>query len=142
MRLDRMQKLLQERKQVRKRKSSIPTPPVLPWLLGAWGLFIGISVVLRLMGYELLSTSLLWGVTVCLAPSVMFAWYVFKYRGATRAKDSVNAFYRGESLKFVATAALFALVFTQAERIQIGVFFLSFIIAQLISWLIAVRVIR
>lgn len=131
-----------QRQRQHKTTSSIPIPPILPWLLGVWGLFIGIAMVLRLIGYNVFSTSILWGGTVCLAPSVIFTWYVFRYRGATRAKDSVTAFYRGESLKFVVTAALFALVFTQAQRIQVGVFFLSFISAQLISWLVATRVIR
>lgn len=80
--------------------------------------------------------SLLWGSSVCLLPVLCFSWFVYKYQGARQASATVIAFYSAESLKFILTALLFAAVFHRADKINLAVFFLAFITAQIFSWLL------
>lgn len=86
--------------------------------------------------------SVLWGSSVCLLPAMCFSWYAYKYQGARQALATVNAFYRAESLKFILTALLFAAVFHRADKINLAVFFLAFITAQIFSWLLIAHTLR
>jgi ATP synthase protein I len=121
----------------RKSGANINKPPVFGRMLIVWMILLGIGLSLRIVDLIEISRSMVLGVSVCFAPSVAFAWFVFRYRGASVARQAVNAFYRGESMKFVLTAILFAVVFVKVEQIHVLVFFASFIVAQLISWLVA-----
>jgi ATP synthase protein I len=121
----------------RKTGANILKPPVFERLLIVWMILLGIGLSLRIFDQVIIARSVVLGVSVCFAPSVCFAWFVFRYQGAGRVRQAVNAFYRGESMKFVLTAILFAVVFVKVEQINVMVFFASFIVAQLISWLVA-----
>lgn len=74
-----------------------------------------------------------------MAPSLCFAWLVFRYQGASQSQRAVSTFYRAEGLKFILTAGLFILVFTQVQAIDVLVFFAAFVIAQILFWLVAQR---
>lgn len=80
--------------------------------------------------------SLIWGFSVCLLPAICFSWYSFRYRGARVAVATVNMFYRAEAMKFILTALLFAAVFYRADKVDLVVFFLAFVAAQILSWLL------
>lgn len=116
--------------------ATIPVPPVFRRLTLLWLILIGIALAIK--PYDsTLSLSVLWGVTVNLAPAVCFAWYVFRIRGASKVRQTVNAFYRGEAAKYLMTVFLFAVVFVQVDKINVLAFFLSVITAQILSWLVS-----
>jgi ATP synthase protein I len=83
-----------------------------------------------------LGLSLLWGYSVAILPSVCFAWFGFrKFGGARQTGAMVSGLYRAEAFKFFLTAALFAAVFAQVDRVYLPVFFLAFVCGQVGSWL-------
>ena len=113
--------------------ASIPTPPVLQRLVWVWLGLALLSLLFGLVNREI-ARSVLWGISVCFAPTACFTWYVLRFKGARFARHTVNTFYRGEAIKFVLTAVLFIIVFQRAEELNVPVFFLAFMGAQLIAW--------
>ena len=75
------------------------------------------------------------GGMICVIPSAVFAFFVFRHRGAQAAKKIVTALYVGEALKYALTLALFAAVFICVAPIAALPFFMTFIIVQLLHWL-------
>jgi ATP synthase protein I len=71
---------------------------------------------------------------VFLIPNMVFARNIFKYKGASSAKQIVRAFYKGESLKLVLSIILFSLVFKFFHLIPL-VFFAVYITMQFLIWL-------
>lgn len=120
----------------RLRQSSIAKPPILKRLFGLWFVLILLAVAVMPIDARW-GLSLLWGFSVCLLPAVCFSWYAFRYQGARVVTATVKMFYRAETVKFLLTAILFAVVFHHADRISTAVFFLAFIAAQIASWLIS-----
>lgn len=121
-------------------KNSIPRPLIFKrWFL-VWMLWIGFALSLKVISLEI-SRSILLGGSVAMAPSLCFAWLVFKYQGASQNQRAVSTFYRAEGFKFILTAGLFILVFTQAQMINVLVFFAAFVIAQIVFWLVAQKTI-
>jgi ATP synthase protein I len=87
-----------------------------------------------------LGLSLLWGCSVSLLPSACFAWFSFRnYGGARRSIAMLYGLYRAEAFKFLLTAALFAAVFVQVDKIYAPAFFLAFVGGQIASWLVTAR---
>jgi ATP synthase protein I len=125
----------------RLRPGTIAKPPVFKRLLGLW--LIAVVAAMAVMPIDSRwGLSLLWGFSVCLLPGVSFAWYAFRYQGAHRVASAVQMFYRAEAVKFFLTACLFAAVFQHADKINLLVFFLAFIAAQIASWLLAAMTIK
>lgn len=78
--------------------------------------------------------SLVWGISVCLLPTICFAWYSFRYRGGQVVASVVAAFYRAETVKFLLTGMLFAAVFNRADQINLSIFFAAFCVTQILCW--------
>ena len=119
----------------RLRPSTIARPPVVQRLFMLWLAAVVLAVAVMPIDSKW-GLSLLWGFSVCLLPAICFSWYSFRYRGARAAVTAVNAFYRAEAIKFFLTALLFAAVFHRADKVNLLVFFLAFIAAQIFSWLL------
>src|SRR5690606_29680270 len=84
--------------------------------------------------------SVLWGYSVSLLPSACFAWFALKrYGSARQAGAMVQGLYLAEAFKFFLTAALFAAVLMQVDRIYLPVFFLAFVCGQFGSWLVTAK---
>lgn len=122
------------------RSTILDRPPVLSRLLLLWSALALLSGAATLINTPL-GLSLLWGCSVSLLPSVCFAWYgLRKYGGAQQSLAMVRAVYRAEGIKFFLTAAMFAAVFIQVDKIYLPVFFLAFVFGQIASWLVTAQV--
>lgn len=121
--------------------SSIAKPPVLRRLLLLWLATLPLALMTMLIDARW-GLSLLWGFSVSLLPAACFAWYATRHSGARAAAAVVNGFYRAEAVKFVLTAILFALVFQRVDQIHLPAFFLAFIAAQIIAWVLTAQSLR
>lgn len=119
-----------------KHRAVIPKPPVLKGISILGLLLLTLTCVVRFFD-PLIATSILWGGAVCLVPNYVFAWWTYRQQSASLAKELVNGFYRAEAIKFVLTAALFAWVFIQADRIRTELFMTAFIVTQVITWVLS-----
>ncbi len=72
--------------------------------------FFCVVITYFFCGYLNAKSALLGGL-VAIIPQFVFGLKAFKYAGASKAKLVVDAFYKGEKLKLLLTAILFALVF-------------------------------
>lgn len=87
--------------------------------------------------------SLIWGVSTSLLPSACFIWVGMRHYGGARQSAAVmSALYRAEALKFLVTAVIFAVVFKQADKVYLPVFFLAFVAGQIASWLVMAYTLR
>jgi ATP synthase protein I len=73
------------------------------------------------------------GGMISVIPNAYFARQVFKYTGAAYAREVTQAFYRGESGKFIATLGLFAATFVFVRPLQVFVLFLAYLIVMLLN---------
>lgn len=80
--------------------------------------------------------SALLGGAVCIFPTSIFAMVLFYRQGATRAKDILNNFYRGEVLKIVISVCLFALVY-RFFTINPLIFIMTYSLVSTLSWFCA-----
>lgn len=80
--------------------------------------------------------SALTGAGIAVIGQAFFTYRAFSHAGAISAKHIVQGFYRGEAGKFVLTALLFAAVFTGYKTVQTGWLFTSFILEQLVAWVV------
>lgn len=96
-------------------------------------MFVLVAIAIGCSGM-LAGKSALAGALVFLIPNLVFARNIFKYKGASSAKQIVRAFYKGESLKIVLSIGLFALVFKFFHVIPL-VFFAVYITMQFLIWL-------
>lgn len=71
------------------------------------------------------------GAMIAILPNVYLYKKAFRYFGASKAKQIFRAFYFGEAVKWVITAACFA-VATQLSWILPIVLFIGFIVAQVV----------
>lgn len=119
-------------------EKTIPKPKIFyRWCL-VWLLWVISALLLKVLNPEI-SRSVLLGGCVAMIPSLCFAWLTFRYQGARQSQRALSTFYRAEGIKFIFTAGLFSLVFIRAETINIMVFFVSFILAQILFCLVAWR---
>ena len=63
--------------------------------------------------------SALLGGAAYLMPQTWFAWQAFRYRGARSTSGILRAFYRGETGKYLLTAATFAAVFATIRPLDV-----------------------
>jgi len=76
---------------------------------------------------ELAAWSLLLGGLAYLVPQAWFTLQASRYGGAKRAAQSVGAFYRGETGKYILTAAIFAAVFATVQPVNVPAVFGGYI---------------
>ena len=77
-------------------------------------------------------SSLLGGFS-CLLPNLIFAYFAFKYVGASQNKLVVRAFTRGLNLKFLTTSVLFVLAF-QWPHLQMLPLIICYIVTVFAQW--------
>jgi ATP synthase protein I len=98
---------------------------------------LGLTLVIALIslsigGVKAFASATLGGL-VCLLPNLFFAWLVFKYQGARRAKKIVHTFYKAEAIKTILTIVLFAIVFIMFDIVPLA-FFISYLVVQMSHW--------
>lgn len=89
--------------------------------------------LLVLQGYQSALSAVIGGM-ICVLPNAYFAIKAFSHSGARAAKQIVHAFYLGEAIKIIMTAALFTLAYV-ALPVDIKTMLLTFICIQLMAWL-------
>lgn len=122
----------------RKTSTVIAELPVFRWLLRLWIILLVIAAPI-VFWRPVWGISLLWGFSVCLVPSMVFARFAGQIRGASAVRQSVNRFYRAESAKLLLTAALFAVVFTRDVPISLPVFLCAFVVAQIAQTIVTAK---
>lgn len=80
--------------------------------------------------------SALLGGFISILPNYYFVRKTFAYSGARAMRHIVNAFYRGEFVKFGLTAILFVLAFTLVEPLEPLTMLIAFIAVQMTNWLV------
>jgi ATP synthase protein I len=103
------------------------------FLFSALMTFFCIVITYFFWGYTFAKSSLLGGL-VAIIPQFVFALNAFKYAGATKAQQIVDAFNKGEKLKLFLTAILFALTFKFFIIVPIA-FFIVFCLVVIMSLL-------
>ncbi|PCJ47641.1 MAG: ATP F0F1 synthase subunit I [Gammaproteobacteria bacterium] len=73
------------------------------------------------------------GGMICLVPNLVFVIYAYRYGGARAAKKIASSFYRGEALKIMLTALLFAVTFITTP-ISIGPLMTTYVFCLLVFW--------
>tara|TARA_R110000772_G_scaffold96406_19_gene195013 strand:- start:3387 stop:3776 length:390 start_codon:yes stop_codon:yes gene_type:complete len=77
--------------------------------------------------------SSLFGGVICLLPNVIFAYFAFRYAGASKNKLVVQQFNKGSKLKFFATILLFIVAY-QWKDIQPLPLMLSYVVTLVSQW--------
>ena len=80
--------------------------------------------------------SALLGGLICVLPNLYFVRKTFAYSGARAARQIVNAFYKGEAIKLVLTAVLFALVYVYVKPLEPAAMLIAFILVQTTNWFV------
>lgn len=73
------------------------------------------------------------GGMICLIPNLVFVIYAYRYGGARAAKKITSSFYRGEALKILLTALMFAVVFIFIP-IAIGPLMTTYVLGLSVFW--------
>ncbi|MCP4272266.1 MAG: F0F1 ATP synthase subunit I [Gammaproteobacteria bacterium] len=73
------------------------------------------------------------GGIICVVPNLVFVIYAHRYGGARAAKHIVNSFYKGEALKLMLTAILFAGTFIFVP-VSIGPLMTTYVVCLLAYW--------
>lgn len=83
--------------------------------------------------------SALLGGLISIGPNIYFACSAFRYAGARAAQDIARSMYRGEVLKFMLSAALFAMVFVLVRPLAAGTLFAAFILTTVVNTILVVK---
>lgn len=83
--------------------------------------------------------SVLLGGLIAVAPGYYFARQAFRFRGARFASHIAQAFYVGETGKFLLTAGAFALVFALVKPINAAALLMAFLGMTICHWAMAAR---
>ncbi len=75
------------------------------------------------------------GGLICLVPNFVFVTYAYRYGGARAAKNIASSFYKGEALKIMLTALMFAATFILVP-ISIGPLMTTYVVCLLAYWTI------
>ncbi len=101
--------------------------------------FVQLSLVAVCSGsaWGIVNTNAAWsmglGGLVSVLPQVCFAVILFSEQRARFSKTMVTRFYRGEALKLMMSATLFAMVFRFGQVVPV-LFFMGYILAQGVAW--------
>ena len=107
------------------RGGTIARPPLLKVYLHQLALLLVVTLVIRIFS-PAAALSVLLGGLIATGPNAWFARSVFHYTGARAAGYVTRSFYRGEAVKFMLTAGLFAAVFVLVKPVAVGWLFLAF----------------
>lgn len=114
----------------------VDTFPALQQLRWQFRLLAVLFVVALVVAGPLAGLSALAGAGIAVIGQAYFVYRAFRHAGAISASHIVQGFYRGEAGKFVLTALLFAAVFTGFRDVQPGWLFASFVLEQLVAWIV------
>jgi ATP synthase protein I len=73
------------------------------------------------------------GGVICVVPNLVFIIYAYRFGGARAAKKIAGSFYRGEALKVMLTALMFAATFILLP-ISIGPLMTTYVLCLLVFW--------
>ena len=106
---------------------SLKTHPVVIVFLMQTALTAGSSTIAYIVLSPLHAVSVVVGGTVAIMPQSLFGFWVFRQRGARNARAIARNLFVGEGLKLSITAALFAIVWLNAESLQAAAVFAGFV---------------
>ena len=78
--------------------------------------------------------SALIGGIICVVPNLVFVIYAYRFGGARAAKKIASSFYRGEALKILLTALLFAVTFITMP-ISIAPLMITYVLCLMVFWI-------
>jgi len=87
-----------------------------------------------LLDFQAAYSALIGGI-ICVVPNLVFVIYAYRFGGARAAKKIASSFYRGEALKILLTALMFAVTFIFVP-IAIGPLMTTYVVCLLAYWLI------
>jgi len=90
------------------------------------------SLVFLLIDIKSSYSAFLGGV-ICFVPNTVFVTYAYRFGGARAAKQIASSFYKGETLKIVLTALLFAVIFIFIP-VSIGALMSTYVICLMAYW--------
>lgn len=125
----------------RRRAASIPSPPVMQRLVCLWLALLAIASMVYWVE-PLWAGALMCGASISLLPSICFAWYSLRWRGARFTTLALRGFYLGSATKFFLTVVLFAAVFSGLRELPPAGVFLGFLIAQFTGLAVTARSVR
>lgn len=97
-------------------------------------ILLAVALGLLLIDRVIASSALLGGL-ISIGPSYFFARQVFRFRGARFAPQIAQAFYVGETGKFLLTAAAFAAAFALVRPLNAAVLLSAFLAMTACHWL-------
>lgn len=110
--------------------STVPRPPVYRVVLLQLGLSL-IAGIAGLLHSDVAAKSAVLGGLTCALPNAYFIWKAFRYSGARSTDRIVQAFYQGETWKFLLTALCFIAIFQRVEPLNVLALFAGFVTVQL-----------
>ena len=75
------------------------------------------------------------GGMICVVPNLVFVTYAYRYGGARAAKNIAGSFYKGEALKLMLTALMFAATFILVP-ISIAPLMTTYVVCLMVYWII------
>ncbi len=94
------------------------------------------SLAFLLIDFKAAYSAFIGGI-ICVVPNLVFVIYAYRFGGARAAKKIASSFYRGEALKILLTALMFAVTFILVP-ISIGPLMTTYVLCLLVFWLIPV----
>lgn len=120
------------------RGAQIPKPPILKIYGIQCAALLLIGVGLIAVDWTTAYSAFLGGL-ISIGPNTYFACSAFRYSGAGAADHVARSIYRGEVIKFVFSAALFALIFATVRPLAAGTLFTAFILTTVINTILIVK---
>ncbi|MFE8070399.1 F0F1 ATP synthase subunit I [Marinobacteraceae bacterium S3BR75-40.1] len=116
------------------RQKGIPRPPIMRLILVQGAILLTVSAACLFIDRVAAYSALLGGLIFFL-PNIYFAHKTFAHSGARAARQIVSAFYKGEAVKLLLAAVLFALVFKYVRPIDEAALFITFAVMLMSNWL-------
>ena len=113
--------------------SNLKAPPVYKVIVAQLAATTLIAAISLLVFGVTVAYSVLLGGLISALPNSYFVLQAFKYRGARNADKVVKSFIKGELVKIILTIVLFALCFTQVERLNEMALILGFILTHFVG---------
>ena len=121
--------------------TTIPKPPIHRVALYQLLVLLVLSGLLLFVS-EIVGYSVLIGGLIQIVPQAWFARQAYKYTGARQVGLMVRAMYRGETGKFVLTAAMFVTTFILWKQLNFLAVFSAFIVMIPLQWFITIRILK
>ncbi len=117
-----------------KQRGLISRPPIMKIIAVQVVVMVSVSLLFLLKGYTAAYSALAGG-CVFILPNAYFAYKTFSHGGASQARNIVKAFYVGEAVKIILTAALFTMVFVGVKPLDVLAMFVAYFLVLVSNWL-------